>query len=53
MIGVPVIGTLGLALRAKLGGRVVAARPLVVELRRAGLCLSNDVIRSALAMVGE
>jgi predicted nucleic acid-binding protein len=53
VIGVTVIGTLGLALRAKLAGRVALARPLVEELRRAGLYLSSAVIRSALTLVGE
>lgn len=53
VISVPVIGTLGLVLRAKARGRVPAARPLVEELRRAGLYLSDALIREALALVGE
>jgi predicted nucleic acid-binding protein len=53
VLGVPVKGTLGLALLAKQQGRVGAARPLVQELRRAGLYLSDTVTREALALVGE
>ena len=51
--GVTVRGTLGLALLAKQRGRVTEARPLVEELRRAGLYLSDAVVRDALALVGE
>lgn len=53
VLGLPLIGTLGLALRAKVRGLVPAARPLVEELRRAGLYLSDGVIREALALVDE
>lgn len=53
VLGVPVVGTLGLALRAKVRGRVPFARPLVEELRRAGLYLSDALIRDALSAVGE
>jgi predicted nucleic acid-binding protein len=53
VLGVSIIGTLGLALRAKARGRVPFARPLVEELRRAGLYLSDALIRDALFMVGE
>ena len=53
VLRVPVIGTLGLALRAKVRGQVSAARPLVEELRRAGLYLSGALIREALTLVGE
>jgi predicted nucleic acid-binding protein len=49
----PVVGTLGLALRAKREGLVPSARSLVEELRRAGLYLSDGVVRDALALVGE
>jgi len=52
-LGVPLVGTLGLALRAKFSGQVPSARPLVEELRKAGLYLSDRVIREALALVGE
>lgn len=53
VLGVPVVGTLGLALRAKVRGRVPLARPLIEELRRAGLYLSDALIRDTLSLVGE
>lgn len=53
VLGVPVKGTLGLALLAKQQGRVPSARPLVEELRQAGLYLSDALIRDALSLVGE
>lgn len=53
VLGVPVKGTLGLALLAKQQGRAEEARPLVEELRRAGLYLSDTVLRAALGLVGE
>jgi len=52
-IGVRVKGTLGLALLAKTRGQLSAARPLVEELRQAGLYLSDTLIREALSLVGE
>jgi predicted nucleic acid-binding protein len=51
--GIPVVGTLGLALRAKVRRRVPAARPLVEEMRRAGLYLSDALVQQVLALVGE
>jgi predicted nucleic acid-binding protein len=53
VLGVPVEGTLGLAMLAKRRGRVRTARSLVDELRRAGLYLSDSVMREALSLVGE
>jgi predicted nucleic acid-binding protein len=53
VLGVPVVGTLGLALRAKMRGRIASARPLVEDLRQAGLYLSDTLIREALSLVGE
>jgi predicted nucleic acid-binding protein len=53
VIGVPVIGTLGLALLARKRDLVPLARPLVEELVRAGLYLSEPVVKSALRLVGE
>lgn len=53
VLGLPLIGTLGLALRAKRTGQVSFARPLVEELRSAGLYLSDQLIREALSFVGE
>ena len=53
VLGLPLIGTLGLALRARVNGEIPAARPLVEELRHAGLYLSDQLIRDALSLVGE
>lgn len=53
VLAVQVTGTLGLALLAKKRGVVPAARPLLEELTRAGLYLSESIIESALRLVGE
>lgn len=53
VLQVPVVGTLGLALRLRVQGGIPEARPLIEELRRAGLYLSDHVIEQALALVGE
>jgi predicted nucleic acid-binding protein len=53
VLAVPVIGTLGLALLAKQRGMIPLARPLVEELARAGLYLSETVVERALRLVGE
>ena len=52
-LGIPVVGTLGLALRAKLERRVSKAQPLVEKLIRAGLYLSDALVRQALELVDE
>jgi predicted nucleic acid-binding protein len=52
-LSIPVIGTLGLVLLAKQEGAIPAARPVVERLRRSGMYLSDEVIREALARVGE
>lgn len=53
VLAVPVTGTLGLALLAKKRGMIPLARPLVEELIRAGLYLSDPVVEDALRLVGE
>lgn len=53
VLRIPVVGTLGLALRLKVRGRIAEARPLIEELRQAGLYLSDHLIEQALALVGE
>ena len=50
---IPLIGTLGLVLRAKRRGDLPAARPVVERLREAGMYLSDSVLVRALALVGE
>lgn len=51
-IGVPVIGTMGLVVRAARTGTVAAASPILRDLRAAGLWLDDalvaDVLRRAL-----
>ena len=51
--GIPVRGTLGLILTAKERGRIAEARPVLVQLRLAGMFLSDRVMNQALALVGE
>jgi predicted nucleic acid-binding protein len=51
--GIPVRGTLGLILKAKERGRIAAARPVLMQLRLAGMFLSDRVMNQALALVGE
>lgn len=52
VLALPVTGTLGLALLAKQRGMIPLARPLVEDLIRAGLYLSESVIEQALQLVG-
>lgn len=52
-LGIPVRGTLGLVLIAKQHGHIAAARPVIAELKQAGMYLSNRVINQALTLVGE
>lgn len=52
-IDVPVIGTVGVALRAKRFGLVASGRATIEELRRAGLYVSEDLVAEALARLGE
>ncbi|MDP2367054.1 DUF3368 domain-containing protein [Rhodoferax sp.] len=50
---VPLVGTLGVILRARRAGLVPAARPLVEDLLDSGSYLAADLVRQALAKVGE
>jgi predicted nucleic acid-binding protein len=52
-LGLPVIGTLGVVLRAKRRGLIPLARPVVNELIAQGMYVSPPVVRDALALVGE
>jgi predicted nucleic acid-binding protein len=52
-IGLPLIGTLGIVLRAKRKGLVDAARPIIEHLRRVGLYASDQLIERALSHLGE
>lgn len=52
-LGIPVRGTLGLVLIGKRRGRFRSARPVLEELRRSGMYLSDSVLERALHTVGE
>lgn len=52
-LGINVRGTVGIILIAKQRGMIAAARPLVEELRRDGMYLSDAVVQRALAIIGE
>lgn len=52
-LGIPVRGTLGLVLIAKQRGHIPAARPVLENLRGAGMYLSESVLNRALSRVGE
>jgi predicted nucleic acid-binding protein len=52
-LGVPVIGTLGVVLRAKRKGALPTARPVIEHLRRVGLYVSDDLVEAALSHLGE
>jgi predicted nucleic acid-binding protein len=49
----PLVGTLGIILRARAAGLIPAARPLIEQLLESGSYLAADLIRVALAKVGE
>lgn len=51
--GLPMIGTLGVVLRAKRRGVIEMARPVIEHLRRVGLYASDSLIERALAHLGE
>lgn len=53
VMGIPTRGTLGLVLVARKRGLITAARPVVNQLRQAGMYLSDRVVDQALTLVGE
>lgn len=52
-LGVRVVGTFGLVLRAKARGHLPVARPIVEMLRENGMRLAPGLADAALAKVGE
>ena len=52
-LGVPVVGTVGLVVRARRRGLVPAVRPVLEEIRAAGLYLSDALIDQASRISGE
>jgi predicted nucleic acid-binding protein len=53
LLGIPVRGTLGLILLAKRRQLIPEARPIVEQLRKSGMYLSDEVVNRALKMIGE
>jgi len=53
VLGIPLLGTLGVVLKAKRKGLLPAARPAVEKLLAAGMYLSPKILDRALALVGE
>ncbi len=51
--GVSLVGTLGVILRAQQQGRIVQARPWVMQAQAAGLFLDPALITKALISIGE
>lgn len=51
--GVPILGTLGVVLRAKKRGLISSAADVLRSVRSAGLYLDEQVIRLALGRIGE
>jgi predicted nucleic acid-binding protein len=52
-LGVALIGTIGVVMRAKAQGRIASAARLIGELQAAGLHVDTAVIRAALGQIGE
>jgi predicted nucleic acid-binding protein len=53
VLGIPLLGTLGVVLKAKRKGLLPAARPAIEKLLAAGMYLSPKILDRALALVGE
>ena len=51
--GIPLLGTLGVIILAKRIGKIVAARPVIAELRRVGLYVKDEVVASGLLSVRQ
>lgn len=52
-LGLPLIGTLGVVLRARRKGVIERARPVIEHLRSVGLYASDSLVERALAHLGE
>ncbi|MFZ2871403.1 DUF3368 domain-containing protein [Zavarzinia sp.] len=51
--GVPIIGSLGIILRAKVCCVIESAKPLMNKLKSAGMYVDDELIRQSLAAIGE
>jgi predicted nucleic acid-binding protein len=52
-LGLPVVGSIGVVLRAKTAGVIAEARPWLEKLQKAGMFADDHLIEAALASVGE
>jgi predicted nucleic acid-binding protein len=52
-LGIPVLGTIGVVLRARQGGLIASVGEVILELRQAGLYIDDVVVSAALHQVGE
>jgi predicted nucleic acid-binding protein len=52
-LAIPHQGTLGVVLDGKMQGLIAAARPVIEQLRQEGMYLSDALMNTALAQVGE
>ncbi len=52
-LGVPVIGTVGVLVRAKQSGVIVALKPVLEDLERNSFFISTALREEALKLVGE
>ena len=52
-LGVPLIGTLGVVVRAKLRGLLPSAAAVIADLHAAGFYIDDAVIRTTLKRIGE
>lgn len=52
-LGVPLIGTLGIIVRARAAGHIPAAKPLVEALRQVGFHADNALLSAVLHRLGE
>jgi predicted nucleic acid-binding protein len=52
-LGIGSRGTIGLIVLARQIGLIPSARPVLEQVRRAGLFVTDDLVRQALALVGE
>ena len=51
--GLPVVGTVGLLIRAKHAGHVVSVRSILEQMRASGFYCSTELFRRALQLAGE
>jgi predicted nucleic acid-binding protein len=52
-LGLRLTGTLGVLVKAKQGGLIPAVAPLVADLRRGGIWLSDALVEEALRLADE